>query len=370
MPRDYYEVLGVPRDAAEKDIKKAYRKSALENHPDRNQGDPQSEERFKEAAEAYEVLSDRDKRARYDQFGHAGVKGATHAGAWSVDDIFSQFGDVFGDLFGGAFGGFQRGGGPQRGAHLRMEMALTLDEIFTGTTKTVTIQRHETCARCGGNGGEPGHDPEACGTCGGHGQVRRGSGFFVMQTVCPACRGRGSVITVNCRECTGEGRTRRKRDIDIHVPAGVEDESQMRLSGEGDAPHGGGPQGDLYCVFRTKPHDFFIRREGADLWCEVPLDFAQATLGTKLEIKTLEGEAALTIPGGTETGKVFRLRSQGLPSARGRGRGHQFVRVYVDVPTSPTAQQKDLLREFGRIERERREKQTRSVFDRVKEIFE
>ena len=347
--RDYYEVLGVDRKAGEDEIKKAYRKAALQFHPDRNPGDKTAEGKFKEAAEAYSILCDAQKRAQYDQFGHqafgpgGGFEGQRYT---NMEDIFSAFGDVFG--FGDAFGR-QRRSGPQAGRDLKIVLDLTLEEIDSGVERTVSLKRAETCAPCKGSGAKPGTSAAQCATCGGRGQIHRNQGFFTMATVCPRCHGAGSIIESPCTHCRGAGKTQEKSEIKIGIPPGIEEGVRLRVTGQGDVGDAGAPRGDLYCVVRELEHKLF-QRNGADLICELPFSFAELALGDKLEVPTLRGRADMTIPAGTQSGKIFRLRGQGLPQLEGRGRGDQLVRVFIEVPQKLNDRQKELLREFAEIE--------------------
>ena len=368
--RDYYEVLGVERNATEKDIKAAYRKKALEFHPDRNNGDTEAEAKFKEAAEAYDVLGTDEKRRRYDQYGHAGLGAESFSGTrfTSIEDIFETFGDVFGgNLFGELFGGQRRGrGGKRPGRDLRIVLELALEEIDQGVAREITLKRSEHCGTCRGSGAKPGTSPVLGSTCGGRGQVHRSQGFFTMATPCPRCRGAGKVIESPCAECHGAGANQKKADITIQVPAGVEEGMTIRVADEGDAGEPGAPRGDLHVVIKEREHKVF-QRSGADLMTEVPCSFAQLALGDAVEIPTLRGRAEMTIPEGTQSGKVFRLRGQGLPQLEGRGRGDQLVRVFVQTPKQLSERQKECLREFERIEQERTGKKT--FFEKLADYF-
>lgn len=372
--RDFYEVLGVSKDASAADIKKAYRKLALQYHPDQNPDDPGAEAKFKEAAEAYDVLSDDGKRQRYDQFGHqafaGGAGGSGGGGFTNVEDIFSAFGDIFGGA-GGAFGSMFGGGGgrrrgPRRGRDLRIVLELSLEEIDAGVTKTVALKRLDGCGTCDGSGARPGTSKTTCGTCGGSGQVARSAGFFQMASPCPTCRGAGEVIESPCQGCSGSGTVQQRKEIEINVPAGVEEGVQLRVTGEGDAGPEGAPRGDLYCVIREKEHRAF-QRSGPDVLTEVPFSFAQLALGDKVEIPTLRGKVEMTVPAGTQSGKVFRLRGQGLPRLESRGKGDQLVRVFCEIPNKLTDRQEEILREFQEIDGEQTGK--KSFFDRVTEYF-
>ncbi|MEC8512547.1 MAG: molecular chaperone DnaJ [Planctomycetota bacterium] len=371
--RDFYEVLGVSKDASAADIKKAYRKLALQYHPDQNPDDAGAEAKFKEAAEAYDVLSDDGKRQRYDQFGHQAFAGGASGGGGgftNVEDIFSAFGDIFGGA-GGAFGSMFGGGGgrrrgPRRGRDLRIVLELTLEEIDQGVTKTVALKRLDICDTCDGTGARPGTSKITCRTCGGTGQVTRSAGFFQMASPCPACHGTGEIIEHPCQDCSGSGTVQKRKEIEIKVPAGVEEGVQLRVTGEGDAGPEGAPRGDLYCVIREKEHRAF-QRSGPDVLTEVPFSFAQLALGDKVEIPTLRGKVEMTVPAGTQSGKVFRLRGQGLPRLEGRGKGDQLVRVFCEIPNKLTDRQEEILREFQEIDGEQTGK--KSFFDRVTEYF-
>jgi len=372
--RDYYDVLGVPRTASQDDIKRSYRKKALEFHPDRNNGDSSAEEKFKEAAEAYDVLGDAEKRSQYDQFGHAafaqgGMGGGTRFS--NLDDIFSAFGDIFGGggggggIFGDLFGGGRRSG-PPRGRDLKIRLDLTLEEIDGGVERTVQIKREELCAPCSGSGAKPGTSPVTCTTCAGRGQVQRSQGFFTMASPCPACRGGGQIIESPCTSCNGAGRQPKKGDVTLQVPAGVEEGMRIRVQGEGDAGPAGGQRGDLYVVIAEKDHKIF-QRSGPDLMTEVPFSFGQLTLGDKVEIPTLRGSVEMSIPAGTQSGKVFRLRGQGLPVLDGRGRGDQLVRAFVEIPRKLTDRQRELLEEFEGIEDDKTGSKT--FFEKIADYF-
>jgi molecular chaperone DnaJ len=363
--RDYYEVLGVDRKASEDEIKKAYRQAALKHHPDRNPGSKESEQRFKDAAEAYGVLSDAQKRAQYDQFGHAafgpggGFEGPRYT---NMEDIFSAFGDVFG--FGDMFG--RRRSGPQRGRDLKIELELSLEEIDSGVERTVVLKRQEHCGACTGTGAKPGTSASVCSTCGGRGQIHRSQGFFTMATACPRCRGTGQVIESPCQTCRGAGKVQEKSEIKLSIPAGVEDGVPLQVPGQGDAGDPGAPRGDLYCVVRELEHKLF-QRSGADLICELPFSFTQLALGDKVEIPTLRGRAEMAIPAGTQSGKVFRLRNQGLPQMESRGRGDQLVRVFIEVPSRLSDRQKELLREFAELEA--KSTGNKSFFEKITSYF-
>ncbi len=351
--RDYYEVLGVAKNASEADIKKAYRRLAMKHHPDRNPDDKSAEARFKEANEAYEILADAQKRAAYDQFGHAGVDpsmaaggrgpGGGFYGAAGSASFADIFGDVFGDIFGG--GGARRGSQAFRGADLRYNLELSLEEAVKGTEVHIRVPTLESCETCHGSGAQPGTQASTCTTCGGHGQVRMQQGFFSIQQTCPACRGSGKVIKSPCTACHGEGRVRGTKTLSVKVPAGIDEGDQIRLGGEGEAGQNGGPGGDLYVQVRLKPHDIF-KRDGDDLHCEMPLSFVTAALGGELEIPTLDGRASLKIPAGTQTGQLFRLRGKGVRNVRSGQVGDLYCHAAVETPVSLTKRQKELLQEL------------------------
>ena len=368
--RDFYEVLGVDRGASTDEIKKAYRKRALEFHPDRNPGDSSAEAKFKAAAEAYDVLGNDQKRSQYDQFGHAAFGQGGFGGQrfHSMEDIFSAFGDVFGgSMFGDLFGGGRRRqSGPRSGRDLKIVLDLTLEEVDQGVERTIVLKRNEHCGTCGGTGAKPGTGRSACSTCAGRGQVHRSQGFFTMATVCPRCRGEGQVVESPCVTCRGSGLESRKAEVDINVPAGIEEGVRMRVPQAGDVGDPGAQRGDLYCVVREREHKIF-QRSGPDVITEVPVSFSQLALGDSVELPTLRGRAEMGIPSGTPSGKVFRLRGQGLPVFDGRGRGDQLVRVFVEVPKKLDDRQKELLREFGELEQANAG--GKSFFDRILNYF-
>ncbi len=375
--RDYYEVLGVEKTADGNSIKRAYRKMAMQHHPDRNPGNAEAEVKFKEAAEAYEVLSDRDKRERYDRFGHAGVEGMGHAGAGfgSMEDIFSAFGDIFGGGGGGAsiFESFFGGGGgrrrgPAQGASLRMGIEVDFRNAVFGCERTIELNRQERCENCGGSGGKAGAEPVACHTCGGLGVVRQGQGFFVVQTTCPTCGGSGRTISDPCGKCGGSGMSPQHVKIKVRIPEGVEDGSRLRVAGEGEPSPEGGPRGDLYVYVNVRPDGFF-ERHGNDLVCKVPVSYCQAVLGAEIEVPTLTGKVKLGIPAGTQPGDVLRLRSQGVPLGNGR-RGDQLVVVNLTVPKKVKGRQKELLEQLAEVETVEVNHETQGFFERLKSLFD
>ena len=343
--RDFYQVLGVPRNATEDAITKAYRRLAMKYHPDRNPDDKEAEERFKEAKEAYEILTDTQKRAAYDQYGAAGLDAARGAGqGFSPSDAF---GDMFGDMFGDIFGGGRRAGrnAVYRGADLRYELALDLEQAVFGTATEIDFQTVKECTECGGSGAAKGHTPVTCDTCKGAGQVRISQGIFAVQQTCPRCKGRGSIIKEPCPKCAGHGRMRTTKRLAVKVPAGVDNGDRIRLAGEGEAGRNGGPPGDLYVEIVVREHPIF-ERDHAHLSCEVPVSFVTAALGGSIEVPTLEGQANIKIPVGTQSGRVFRLREKGIKPVRGGATGDLFCRVVVETPVDLNAEQKTLLRKF------------------------
>jgi molecular chaperone DnaJ len=345
--RDYYEILGVERGASDADLKKAYRRLAMKYHPDRNPGDKEAEEKFKEANEAYEVLSDAGKRSAYDQYGHAGVDPSMGGGGFGAGAAGASFSDIFGDVFSDFFGNARGGGrgGPQRGADLRYTLDLDLEEAVRGTNVTIRVPTLVGCKTCDGSGAKPGTSPTTCTTCGGIGQVRMQQGFFSVQQTCPRCHGTGKIIPEPCQTCHGQGRIEEQKTLSVKVPAGVDTGDRIRLYGEGEAGTMGGPAGDLYVVVNVREHAIF-QRDGKHLYCEVPISFADAALGGELEVPTLDGRVKLKIPEATQTGKMFRLRGKGVVPVRGGGAGDLMCRVVVETPVNLDKRQRELLEEF------------------------
>ncbi len=366
--RDYYEVLGVSRSASDQELKRAYRALAQRYHPDKNQSDPTSEEKFKELGEAYSVLADPDQRQRYDRFGHAGVSsGAGQTwGAPGFGGIEDILGDLFGfgDVFGGRPGG--RRPAAQRGADLRYDLEITLEEAYHGMTAQLRIPRLETCETCKGNGAAAGTHPENCSNCGGTGQVRYQQGFFSVARTCQACRGAGRVVKTPCTECRGAGRIEREKQMEVKIPAGVETGSRLRVQGEGEAGTQGGPSGDLYVVIRLAEHERF-ERQGSNLYASLPLTFGQAALGADVFVATIEGEEKIKIPSGTQTGTIFRIKGKGMPVLGGRGHGDLFVSVSVVTPTSLTREQRKLLEQLAMVEN--KDLEDKGLVDKVRDIF-
>jgi molecular chaperone DnaJ len=380
--RDYYEILSVSRGATDQEIKSAYRKMALKYHPDRNPGNKEAEERFKEAAEAYAVLADTDKRAAYDRFGHAGV-GVGAGGPGGFDPtIFADFGDILGGLgdffgFGDVFSGARRRSGPQRGADLRYDLEIEFEESAKGIETTIQVPREETCETCKGSGAASGHGPETCRQCGGHGQLRYQQGFFTVARTCGMCRGTGRVITKPCSACRGAGRVPRERKLTVKIPAGISSGQRLRLYGEGEHGAQGGPSGDLYVVVHVKDHAFF-KRDGDDLYCEMPVHYPTLALGGKIRVPTLDHHEALDIPEATVSDTTFRLRGKGMPNVSGRGRGDLFVTVKAAIPKKLTKEQRRLLQELAKTldadgadpaERDGEGESEKPFFERVKDIF-
>ena len=373
---DYYELLGVARTCTEAELKSAFRKAAMQHHPDRNPGDKQAEVKFKEINEAYQALSDKDKRAAYDRFGHAAFEqgGGGGPGGFGGDGFASSMSDIFDDLFGGFGGGRTRGGGGgngrERGSDLRYNMEIMLDDAFRGKTATIKVPTSVACEPCAGSGAKPGSKPKTCSTCGGHGRVRAQQGFFAIERTCPSCAGRGDVIDNPCATCSGAGRVTRERSLSVNIPAGVEDGTRIRLSGEGEAGLRGGPAGDLYIFLSIKPHPFF-QRDGADLFCQVPISMVKAALGGEVNVRTLDGlESVVKIPEGTQSGRQFKLRGKGMPVLRSREVGDLHIQARVETPQSLTKRQRELLAEFEAESSNKTHPESAGFFAKMKDFFD
>ena len=378
--RDYYEVLGVSKGATDDEIKKAYRKLAKKYHPDLNKDNPEAAEKFKEAGEAYGVLSDKDKRARYDQFGFAGVDpnygGGGAGGFGGFDDV--DLGDIFGSFFGGGFGGFGGGGGrsranaPRQGESIRKTVMISFEEAAFGCDKKITIDRVENCPECNGSGAAAGTHPETCPHCNGTGQVRTTQrtavGPFASTSPCPDCRGTGQIIKTPCKKCGGTGKERRGRTLEAHIPAGIDDGQSIALRGQGSAGTNGGPAGDVIITIGIRPHPLFTR-DGYDVWCEVPISYSQACLGDKLIVPTIDGKVEYTMPAGTQPGTVFRMRGKGIQVVNGRGRGDQYVKVTLEVPKNLSEQQKSLLKQLEESDTPQNHPNRKSFREKMKDLF-
>jgi len=367
--RDYYEILGVSRTSTEIELKAAFRKLAMQHHPDRNPGDKACEHRFKEINEAYDVLRDGDKRAAYDRFGHA----AFEHGGMGAHGFGADFGSAFADIFEGIFGmGSTRGrsSGRERGSDLRYNMEISLDEAFTGKTAQIRIPTSVTCEACSGSGAKAGTKPKACASCGGAGKIRHAQGFFTLERTCPTCHGRGQVIDDPCKVCGGGGRVTRERTLSVNIPTGVEDGTRIRLAGEGEAGLRGGPPGDLYIFLEVAPHEFF-QRDGADLHCRVPISMSSAALGGEFEVPAIDGsKVRVKVPEGTQTGRRFRLGGKGMPVLRSKQTGDMYVQVAVETPQNLTKRQRELLAEFEKLSSEETQPESASFFSRVKEFID
>jgi molecular chaperone DnaJ len=371
--QDYYKVLDLPRNAGEADIRKAYRRLAMRHHPDRNPGDKDAEEKFKEAKEAYEILSDTQKRAIYDQHGHAGVEASRQGGSGAGFGGAEAFGDIFGEVFGDIFGGARRGGRSQvyRGADLRYQLELDLAEAVFGHTAEIELTKLNECEVCHGSGAAKGSNPIQCETCGGAGQVRVAQGFFTLQQTCPQCRGTGRIVRNPCDACLGQGRVRRHKKLSVKIPAGVDTGDRVRLSGEGEAGRNGGPPGDLYVEVHVREHAIF-ERDGAHLSCEVPVSFVTAALGGSIEVPTLKGQVMLKIPAETQSGRVFRLKDKGVRQARGGEQGDLFCRIVVETPVKLSSEQRELLQRFDELlhkDGQRHAPRQKSFLEGVKSFF-
>jgi molecular chaperone DnaJ len=368
--RDYYEILGVSKSATEAELKSAFRKKAMQDHPDKNPGDTQAEARFKELNEAYQVLSDAQKRSAYDRMGHAAFEQGGGGGGFGGGQGFGSMSDIFEDLFGDVFGGGRRGpGGQNRGADLRYNMEITLDEAFKGKAATIKVPTAIACEPCSGTGAKAGTKPKTCSTCKGQGRVRASQGFFAIERTCPTCQGRGEVIEEGCPHCGGAGRVTRERQLSVNIPAGVEDGTRIRLSNEGEAGSRGGPSGDLYIFIGLKPHAFF-QRDGADLFCRVPISMVQAALGGEFKVPTLDGgEALVKIPEGTQTGKQFRLRAKGMPVLRSKDVGDLYIQAQVETPQNLTRRQRELLAEFEKESSAQTQPESDGFFKKMKGFF-
>jgi len=374
--QDPYEVLGVARTANEAELKAAFRKLAMQHHPDRNPGDKDCEHRFKELNEAYDVLKDGDKRAAYDRFGHAAFEHGMGAGAGAAGfgtDFASTFADIFDDLFGmnaGARRGGGRGTGRERGADLRYNMEISLEEAFSGKAAQIRIPTSVTCEACSGSGAKAGTKPKACPTCGGQGRIRHAQGFFTLERTCPACQGRGQVISDPCSSCSGSGRTTRERTLSVNIPAGVEDGTRIRLANEGEAGVRGGPPGDLYIFLSLAAHPFF-QRDGADLHCRAPISMVNAAIGGEFEVPTIDGgKSRVKVAAGTQTGRRFRLTGKGMPILRSKQMGDMYVQVVVETPQNLTKRQKELLAEFDKLSSQETQPESAGFFSKVKEFLD
>jgi molecular chaperone DnaJ len=367
--RDYYEVLGVSKSASDAELKSAFRKKAMECHPDRHPGDAAAEARFKELNEAYQVLSDAQKRPAYDRMGHAAFEQGGGPGGFGGGQGFGSMSDIFEDLFGDVFGGGRRSGGQNRGADLRYNMEISLDEAYKGKAATIKVPTAITCEACTGSGAKPGTKPKTCHSCKGHGRVRASQGFFAIERTCPTCQGRGEIIEEGCVKCGGAGRVTKERQLSVNIPPGVEDGTRIRLSNEGEAGARGGPQGDLYIFISLKPHGFY-QRDGADLFCRVPISMVQAALGGEFKVPTLDGgEALVKIPEGTQSGKQFRLRAKGMPVLRSRDIGDLYIQAQVETPQNLTRRQRELLAEFDKESSAQTQPESDGFFKKMKGFF-
>jgi molecular chaperone DnaJ len=375
--RDYYEILGVTKNSSKDEIKKAYRKLAMQYHPDRNPGDKASEAKFKEASEAADALLDDQKKARYDQFGHEGMNGAGGFPGGGFSGDFGDLGDIFGDIFGDILGGRgqrRRGGSgrsrAQAGSDLETEVELTFEEAAFGVEKTITIQKSSVCQDCSGTGAKKGSSPTTCDFCHGHGEVRRQQGFFTIAQPCPKCQGSGQMVKDPCQPCYGKGRIQKKESLSVKVPAGIDEGQRLKISNQGDAGAFGGPSGDLYVQVHLKEHEFF-NREGFDVLCEVPISFSQATLGADIEVPTLSGRVSLKIPAGTQSGKKMRIKNKGIARLGNHsGFGDQIIGIHVETPTKLTPEQRDLFEKLASLEQKHSNPMTKGFLDKVKDLFQ
>lgn len=370
--RDYYEVLGVQKNTSKDEIKKAYRKLAMQYHPDKNPGNPAAEAKFKEASEAAEVLCDDEKKARYDQLGHAGMNGQSGGASGFQGGDFGDFGDIFGDIFGDMLGGGKRRGGRRSqgrpGDDLQMGIDIDFSEAAFGCEKTISITKNIKCDTCNGSGAKAGSNPTTCDYCHGHGEVRRQQGFFTVASTCPKCNGSGQVIKDPCATCNGQGKKKKKVDLQVKIPAGIDEGQRLKLSNEGDAGVLGGPNGDLYVVINIKPHEIF-EREQFDVHCTVPISFSKAALGAEIEVPTLSGKVALKIPAGTQSGVKMRLKGKGIQRLGGYGIGDQIVSIHVETPTKISAEQKELFTRLSELDHQSNP-MSRGFFDKVKDLFQ
>lgn len=371
MKRDYYELLGVSRSADEKTLKAAYRKLAMQYHPDRNPGNPEAELKFKEVTEAYEVLRDPQRRAAYDRFGHNAFDGRMGGpGAGFGTDFASAMSDIFDEFFGSARQSARGAGGRQRGSDLRYNLEIDLEDAYHGKTVEIRVPTTAACGICEGSGARPGTSPAACPTCSGTGRMRVSQGFFTLERTCVSCQGRGKVVRDPCNTCGGSGRVAQERELSVNIPAGIEDGTRIRLAGEGEAGLMGGPPGDLYIFLTIRPHDFF-QREGADLYCRVPISFARAALGGTVEVPTIEGEQSkVKIPEATQTGRQFRLRGKGMPVLRSSMKGDMYIQVVVETPQNLTRRQRELLEEFESLSSNENHPESHGFFSRAREFFD
>ena len=370
--KDYYDILGVDKDASQKEIKKAYRKLAKKYHPDMNKDDPDTSEKFKEISEAYEILSDPDKRERYDRYGHSGI----NDNDFNFDDFaqggFGGFDDIFDMFFGGRGGRSSRRRGPQKGSDLQYRMEITFEEAAFGAEKEITIPRTESCETCGGSGAKPGTDVKTCPKCDGSGQIRVTQrtpfGQFTQTKTCDRCGGTGKIVKTPCPDCNGTGKQRRHRNLTVNIPAGVDDGNRLRMAGEGEAGEKGAPSGDLYIIINVKPHDIF-ERKGDDIYCEVPINFVQATLGDEIKVPTLDGKVKFTIPEGTQPGTTFRLKQKGIQHLNRHGRGDEYIKAKVVIPRHLSQEQKDLLKEFAELSGDEINPEKKGFFRKVRDAF-